>query len=536
MAANIRCIMRAKANYGAGLSKLKVNLTPTQSGTPWQDDTVNNAPYVFRSVPEGNREFLRKLVGGTVAWNQLCNSSSVTGTSGHKFYLKKSGAESITNTNTFMGLASGTDMVTDLTQMFGSTIADYVYSLEQSQAGSGIQWLKDYDLIDDQYHAYSQGSLESVNVSAHKMVGFNQWDGTYTNGKWINSYTTGEVGNANSSYNVTDFIRVLPNTDYYMHETGSSRNIFYDANKNAIPLSSWSISNTAKVITSPANAAYIRFTITNAYLSEFCLNISNAEKNGTYEAYWSEIYPTDSTLTLRGILKTDANGNLYYDGDEYLPDGTVNRYYGERAYQAGDESLTDAITDGTNTVYKLTTPTTESADPFTNPQVCDPDGTEEWTDYGVEQGTRDYAVPVGHESTYAMAYPIEGVDSFTVTANDGTSHTYPVTLSEEIYRGYVDMLTGEAVSDMASIAEYNGETINAPWLSSLDVYALGATPTKGAQVVYPIAPEEVTATITGDPSTLSGVVSVTSTEGTVEWGELSEIGIKCIMKRKNPFQ
>lgn len=60
--------------------------------------------------------------------------------------------------------------------------------------------------------------------------------------------------------------------------------------------------------------------------------------------------------------------------------------------------------------------------------------------------------------------------------------------------------------------------------------------TRGAQVVYPITPEEVTATITGDPSELSGVVSATSTEGTVEWSELSEIGIKCIMKRKNPFQ
>ena len=355
-----------------------------------------DAPYLVRETPAGyNQLELMELVGGSVAWNQLCNSSSVTGTSGHKFYLKKSGAESITNTNTFTGLASGTDMVIDLTQMIGSTIADYAYSLEQSQAGKGIAWLKKYDLIDDQYHAYSQGSLESVNVSAHKMVGFNQWDGTYTNGKWIGSYTTGEVGNANSSYNVTDFIRVLPNTDYYMHETGSGRNIFYDANKNAIPLSSWSISDTAKVITSPANAAYIRFTITNAYLSEFCLNISNAEKNGTYEAYWSETYPIDSSVTLRGILKTDANGNLYYDGDTYEPDGTVTRYYGERAYQAGDESLTDAITDGTDTVYKLGAPTTESADPYTAVQDIEEGGTEEFV-----TGNN---VPVGNVSVYRRA-------------------------------------------------------------------------------------------------------------------------------------
>ena len=113
-------------------------------------------------------------------------------------------------------------------------------------------------------------------------------------------------------------------------------------------------------------------------------------------------YPLDSTLTLRGIPKL-ADGKLSYDGDRYLPDGTVERRYGIRAYQSGDESLADATTDGTNTVYKLTTPTTETADPYQSLQVCDPNGTEEFVTTGI--------VSVGHETRYPenLRAKIEGL-------------------------------------------------------------------------------------------------------------------------------
>jgi len=100
------------------------------------------------------------------------------------------------------------------------------------------------------------------------------------------------------------------------------------------------------------------------------------------------------TDTLRGLFKLDSNNNLYADGDRKTSDGVIQRKYGVRAYQSGDESLADAITDGTNTVYKLAAPTTEQSTPFTNPQICDPDGTEE---YVTSNG-----VPVGHETRYQL--------------------------------------------------------------------------------------------------------------------------------------
>lgn len=53
-----------------------------------------------------------------------------------------------------------------------------------------------------------------------------------------------------------------------------------------------------------------------------------------------------------------------------------------------------------------------------------------------------------------------------------------------VYEGSFDPVTGALLSTMANIASYNGETIGEPWLSSMDEYVAGTTPTTGAQVVY----------------------------------------------------
>lgn len=619
MAANIRCIMRAKAPYGQGLTKMKVNLAPEQSSTPSLYPETNTV-YLTRPT-EGTGE-LMKLVGGTVAWNQLVQNPNFATTNSWSAYNSNNASLSIAdNVATMTYLASGggynyglrqllsansivnhiylisadinvprsgkwgfdfaglstgerqkvisstgvwdnisivtkatsatnnfiiepiSSSVTvqvndvfkvrnvkiiDLTAYLTPSIADYVYNLEQSQAGSGIAWLKSYDLIDDEYHAYSAPTLQSVEATAHVTVGFNQWDEEWRNG-YYKSANGAFVSNANYLCSKNK-IPVFPSATYYL----KTNNIRFEVEAYASDDSYVGrLSDNVKdnTFTTTANTAFITFSSFSSgaittYNNDMCLNLSNPDKNGTYKPYVKHTTPL-ANVTLRGMTEL-VNGTLKYNGDTYEWDGTVTRYYGTRAYQAGDESLTDAITDGTNTVYKLTNPTTESADPFTAVQTVEDGGTEEFVTTN--------GVPVGVVGRFANAVPMEGVDSFTVTANDGTVHTYPVTLSEEVYSGVVDMLTGEAVSDMASIAEYNGETINSPWISSLDVYSAGATPTNGAQVVYPITPEEVTATITGDPTELSNVVSVSSTEGTVDWSELSEIGIKCIMKRKNPFQ
>lgn len=193
----------------------------------------------------------------------------------------------------------------DLTAFFGSTIADYLYSLESATAGAGIAKLKEWGFFTGEYIPYNPGTLESVEATAHVMR---------------------------------------------------------DADENII---------------------------------------------GNYNL---------GTDTLRGLFKLDSNNQLYADGDTKASDGTITRYYGTRAHQSGDESLADAITDGINTVYKLVTPTSEQSTPFTNPQICDPDGTEEYT--------TNNSVPVGHETEYD--YDIKGLAEGLIDVPDvpSTNGTY----------------------------------------------------------------------------------------------------------------
>lgn len=54
-----------------------------------------------------------------------------------------------------------------------------------------------------------------------------------------------------------------------------------------------------------------------------------------------------------------------------------------------------AAMSGVYLVYELATPTTETADPFTDPQIVDDWGTEEYVD------TRDVPMPVGHDTLYS---------------------------------------------------------------------------------------------------------------------------------------
>ena len=94
---------------------------------------------------------------------------------------------------------------------------------------------------------------------------------------------------------------------------------------------------------------------------------------------------------LRGLLKV-VDGKLVAYGDVKGSDGIIYRYFEERAYASGDESLPNAITDGTNTVVELATPTTASGTAFTNPMFCG--STEEFTD------SRTLKMFCGHDSLY----------------------------------------------------------------------------------------------------------------------------------------
>lgn len=382
----------------------------------------------------------------------------------------------------------------DLTQMFGSTIADYIYSLETATAGAGVAWFR--NLFPKPYYAYDAGSLQSVQAGSHVTTGFNQ----ISEVEFGNIDASGEDSGTNAKYIRTKgYIKVVPNTTYCFSVNKNTRNIqlyvlTYDGNKTLISryaVASGIVASSTHPTFSTTGVGYIRAFVyaTTEFSSvneiEMCINLHwDGERDGEYEAYSAHTYALDSDLVLRGLPKLDSNNKLYYDGDRYQSDGTVTRKYGivdlgtlTWTYDSGNSLFISKITDalvgssskgvlcvckkylstayratmswgsfpdmgisvgnnysasvnlaikdstagtdatafttsmsGVYLVYELATPTTESADPFTNPQEVNPYGTEEFVDAGTTASTptRDVEIPVGHETYNANICPITG--------------------------------------------------------------------------------------------------------------------------------
>lgn len=296
----------------------------------------------------------------------------------------------------------------DLTLMFGSTIADYIYSQEQASAGAGVAFFR--SLFSKPYYAYNAGEIISVNTSAHKMVGFNQFDADST------LIPLGFTKEADGSYYLQTAASFPTNAPLWENKSGYAGQIYFryeykfnsassaggrfkvfyadGTSDSYYPSPVTSFTTYSGITRKGKKVQYIGWDFgsggVSTWFKDICINFSDPSKNGTYEPYTAHTYPLDSSLTLRGLPKLDGD-SLYYDGDIYPPSGEVERRYAVRAYQSGDESDANVLTDGTNTVYKLATPTTEQAEPYTALQICDPAGTEEWV---------GASMPVGHETKY----------------------------------------------------------------------------------------------------------------------------------------
>ena len=217
-------------------------------------------------------------------------------------------------------------MLFDLTAMFGITIADYLYSLETATAGAGVVKLKELGFFTGEYIPYNPGSLESVQATAHKTVGFNQWDEECELGNISSS--TGKNTSSSTNLRSIHYIPILPNTAYYAKTSATVNLRYYDANKGFI--GSGSVQSGTRLFTTPQDACYLRFFLNTAYGTTYnhdiCINLSS-DRNGEYEPYSAHTYDL-GTDTLRGLFKLDANNNLYADGDTKTSDGTVTRKYG----------------------------------------------------------------------------------------------------------------------------------------------------------------------------------------------------------------
>ena len=405
----------------------------------------------------------------------------------------------------------------DLTQFFGSsTIPDYVHSLEQSTAGSGVAWLRQYFPTLFEYHEYDAGTLKSVEgLASHDTTGFNQWDEEWELGVWDNIGIKIVATNAICCKN---YIPVLPSTTYYIKTPWRLVVRKYDADKTFKGTVTLESSNTIIIDSDCHFITFCTYSTDNhtVYNHDICINLSNSGyRNGEYEPYWKRSYPLDSTWVGRGLYKLGSDGKPYADGDIYPSSGNGQVRYGVvdlgsltwaynssvmffqaelsnilgvayasipnlvcPKYTSGsiasvrdgsmvgisanvsgyvyvrDTAYTDASTFKTamSGVYLIYELATPTSATLTPFQ-----SPQICDDFGTEEYVTDCLIPVGHETRYAKQI-------------------------NTVYNGTYDITSGKMMLS-AYYPSYNGEEITGEWISDRDVYAEGRLPSKGAEVV-----------------------------------------------------
>lgn len=237
--------------------------------------------------------------------------------------------------------------IIDLTALFGSTVADAIYAMEQSTAGSGVAFFK--NLFRDDYFPFNSGELMSVQTSAHRI------------------YDAG--AQSMSEYPLSNIVlRGVPKwIDGDLRYDGDRYlpNGTVERRYGVVDLGTLTWSGTAPNFYATA-PAYYWSSHTNFICQKY-------EFQGHSSA--SPWYGTNRSI------------KYYYSGS---PTPVYEIYIRDEDYNS-IASFESAMS-GVYLVYELATPTTESATPYTALQMADPQGTEEWVTSGV--------VPVGQETEY----------------------------------------------------------------------------------------------------------------------------------------
>lgn len=372
----------------------------------------------------------------------------------------------------------------DLTLAFNTAIADHIYSMEQAQAGSGIAWIKSYGFLTDDYYTTDAGSVQSVCADRKEIVGFNLWDEEWELGGIDSS---GQNETRTDRIRSKNYIPVIPNTNYYSNLSGgyfcydSNKNFVTSlirTNEGIL-----SIPDNVRFIrfrsTSNYGATYnhdicinISDTAKNGTYEPYhktTISLGHDELRGMMQldaqnniVYDGDEKTSDGTITRKYIYaefdgSSDENWSIANTGTEnwyYTINTGINNlnymisnlyewvsvsnsntvkgiYITSAGYLRIRENSEDTVANfktrlaskPLQIVVKLSTPTTEQSTPFTSPQYLFDGGTEEFIDYGVEQQTRDVAVPVGHVTEYMGASDgTEIKDKFylpTLPQNDG---------------------------------------------------------------------------------------------------------------------
>ena len=490
------------------VSSLKVTLTPQQSDTPWIGTDHDTTPYLHRAMPTQSNDYNREsgvIVGGTVGWNQLMEHgnfdvttgwsgagygtvtvannigsltlSEVSGsarierafvpTVGHKTLVTMDiktpyatgvfstfqaggynaqiaraslsadtwativGIRNVEQNDTTSGkirfyvgdtTASVGDvvqfrngMIIDLTAYFGSTIADYIYSLEQATAGAGVAWFRKY--FSEDYYPYSANTLQSVQATAHKT-----YDGD---------------GNVLGNYALDSLLTLRG-----ILKLDANNNLYYDGDTYA---SDGTVTRNALFV---EDLGELNWTGSTSYGSVYRAQVDFADAVGG----------SPSTATIAPIITSGALTPSWRvtDSAGVATSGLIGIAYNLLFVTFANSMTASEVKQalqGISLVGLRRTPTTETAEAYTNPQVVDPDGTEEYVTAN--------SVPVGHDSTYSLVCPISGYDE--VSANVTGVNVWG---GEKLADDIVAKVSGAIKNSTAKTIYYSASQINGKVLFS----------------------------------------------------------------------
>lgn len=200
------------------------------------------------------------------------------------FYVKS------VNPSSVGGLVINNIGVYDLTLMFGA-------GNEPTTVAAFDQWL-DANVGLKGYYPYDAGSLIPVKDTTLKTVGFNLWDGVFESGYYDSN--TGNPVSGSGWLRSKNGVKVLPQTAYYLGGTYRPVRLFYDKSGNYLGC----VDSSNREFTTPANCYLLQF-YNNHPFDDLCINLSDASKNGTYEAYWENKLNMPVT-TLQGRVLTNG--------------------------------------------------------------------------------------------------------------------------------------------------------------------------------------------------------------------------------------
>ena len=396
----------------------------------------------------GLGSFQNGYSGTSLGWNWIYTASSnVTILLGFKF-----------SSGTTAGTYTIIPQITDLTLMFGSAIADYANSLPSGKLpwfNSYGFFLKDYYPYNAGGIESVKTSAKKVvgfnQFDKSKAVANSRWSGATTASYPGNTRSDYIPCFPNTTYYFKNVRGMSIMTPIYWYDANKE---YISANSIGSPdPSSGTATSPANAYYMGINfpSSYIDTVCVNIHwdgerdgeyeaYEEHTYPLGNDELRGLYTLSNGKIVANGDVKTSDGQITrkysapldlgtldwvkiTDTHGDFFqgtylsrtnasallsqkyvtklnpYANDTDMIYFVFNINSSNGAILIRDSSYTDAATfktamSGVYLVYGLETPITESADPYTNPQLVDNWGTEEFVD------TRDVPVPVGHDSRY----------------------------------------------------------------------------------------------------------------------------------------